>query len=285
MELALGFIIAFVIAITGVGAGTITAPLLILFLHVPIVIGVGTALAYSVVVKAVVVPLQMWRRQVVYRVLGIMLLGGLPGVVLGSLLFHHFAAAGNNAVLYAVLGVIIITTSVWHLYRHFRPFTAAADKPTRRRTIAALMFPIGAEVGFSSSGAGALGTIVLLGLSSLTAAQVVGTDLAFGLCVALAGSSLHFASGNLDTALLTRLVIGGIAGGLAGSLVAPRVPNRQLRLALSICLLALGVQFCYQAVVKQNGPRNLPTQAATAQPKTIVFAKRQTAPTLESTPK
>ena len=100
MELALGFIIAFVIAITGVGAGTITAPLLILFLHVPIVIGVGTALAYSVVVKAVVVPLQMWRRQVAYRVLGIMLLGGLPGVVLGSSLFHHFAAAGNNAVLY-----------------------------------------------------------------------------------------------------------------------------------------------------------------------------------------
>jgi len=266
MELALGFLIAFVIAITGVGAGTITAPLLILFLHVPVVIGVGTALAYSVVVKAVVVPLQMLRRQVVYRVLGIMLLGGLPGVVLGSLLFRHFATTGNNAVLYAVLGVIIITTSGWHLYRHFRPFKISTEKPARSRTIAALMFPIGAEVGFSSSGAGALGTIVLLGLSSLTAAQVVGTDLAFGLCIALAGSSMHIASGNLDSALLTRLILGGIAGGLAGSLVAPRVPNRQLRLALSICLFALGVQFCYQAVVKQNGSRNIPVQATTMQP-------------------
>jgi len=263
MELALGFLIAFVIAITGVGAGTITAPLLILFLHVPVVIGVGTALAYSVVVKAVVVPLQMWRRQVVYRVLGIMLLGGLPGVVLGSLLFRHFAAAGNNAVLYATLGVIIITSSGWHLYRHFHPFKTNFEKPARPRAIAALMFPIGAEVGFSSSGAGALGTIVLLGLSSLTAAQVVGTDLAFGLCVALAGSSLHFTSGQLDTALLTRLVIGGIAGGLAGSVIAPRVPNRQLRLALSICLLALGVQFCYQAVVKQSASKPVAVQAKT----------------------
>jgi uncharacterized membrane protein YfcA len=84
---------------------------------------------------------------------------------------------------------------------------------------------------------------------------VVGTDLAFGLCIALAGSSLHFASGNLDTALLTRLIIGGIAGGLAGSLIAPRVPSRQLRLALSICLFALGVQFCYRAVVKQTASR------------------------------
>jgi uncharacterized membrane protein YfcA len=261
MELALGFLIAFVIAITGVGAGTITAPLLILFLHVPVVISVGTALAYSVVVKAVVVPLQMWRRQVVYRILGIMLLGGLPGVVLGSLLFRHFAAAGNNAVLYGALGLIIITTSTWHLYRYFRPFKARMEKPTRPRTIAALMFPIGAEVGFSSSGAGALGTIVLLGLSSLTAAQVVGTDLAFGLCVAFAGSGLHFAKGNLDTALLTHLVIGGVAGGLAGSLLAPRVPNRQLRLALSICLLALGIRFCYQAVVKQTASRPVIVQA------------------------
>lgn len=261
MELALGFLIAFIIAITGVGAGTITAPLLILFLHVPVVISVGTALAYSVVVKAVIVPLQMLRRQVEYRVVGIMLLGGLPGVLLGSLLFRHFATTGNNAVLYGALGIIIITTSGWHLYRHFLPLETNPAKPTRRRTIAALMFPIGAEVGFSSSGAGALGTIVLLGLSSLTAAQVVGTDLAFGLCVAFAGSSLHFASGNLDTALLTRLIIGGIAGGLAGSLLAPRVPNRQLRLALSICLLALGVQFCYQAVVKQTASRPVTVQA------------------------
>jgi uncharacterized membrane protein YfcA len=271
MELTLGFIIAFVIAITGVGAGTITAPLLILFLHVPVVVSVGTALAYSVVVKAIVVPLQIWRRQVVYRLLGVMLIGGIPGVVAGSLLFRHFAALGDHAILYAVLGAIIVTSSAWHLYRYFRPFAPNTNRPARLRSIAALMFPIGAEVGFSSSGAGALGTLVLLGLSPLTAAQVVGTDLAFGFCVALAGSGIHLASGNLDAALLTRLIIGGIAGGLAGSLVAPRVPNRQLRFALSVCLLALGLQFCYQAIVKQNASRALPVQASRVQAKALAF--------------
>src|ERR1700733_8455391 len=117
MELALGFIIAFVIAITGVGAGTITAPLLILFLHVPVVISVGTALAYSVVVKAIVVPLQMWRRQVNYRLLGMMLIGGIPGVVLGSLLFRHFAALGAHAGLYPGLGAIMEASSSRRLSR------------------------------------------------------------------------------------------------------------------------------------------------------------------------
>src|ERR1700739_4387588 len=121
MDVALGFLIAFVIAITGVGAGTITAPLLILALHVPVAVSVGTALAYSTVVKAVVVPVQIVRRQVDWRVLGIMLLGGLPGVVVGSLLFRRYAAVGNHAVFYAVLGLIIVLSAGWHLYRHFRP--------------------------------------------------------------------------------------------------------------------------------------------------------------------
>ena len=75
MDFVIGFLIAVVIALTGVGAGVITAPLLILFLHVPLEVAVSTALAYSAVVKLIVVPVQVVRRQVNYRVLGFMLLG------------------------------------------------------------------------------------------------------------------------------------------------------------------------------------------------------------------
>ena len=51
MDFVIGFCIAIVIALSGVGAGVITAPLLILFLHVPVDIAVSTALAYSAIVK------------------------------------------------------------------------------------------------------------------------------------------------------------------------------------------------------------------------------------------
>jgi uncharacterized membrane protein YfcA len=247
MEVALGFVIAFVIAITGVGAGTITAPLLILALHVPVAISVGTALAYSTIVKAIVVPVQIVRKQVAWRVLGIMLLGGLPGVIVGCLLFRRYAAVGGHAIFYAVLGLIIVFSAAWHLYRHFRPHAFSGDKPTRRGAIAALMFPIAAEVGFASSGAGAMGTLVLMGLSSLDAAKVVGTDLVFAFCMTLTGTGLHLFGGHFDNGLLIRLVIGGVLGASAGSFVAPRVPSRQLRLALSLCLVLLGLSFCYRA--------------------------------------
>jgi len=253
MEVALGFLIAFIIAITGVGAGTITAPMLILVLHVPVAISVGTALAYSTIVKAVVVPVQIIRKQVAWRVLGIMLLGGLPGVVAGSLLFRRYASVGNHSIFYAVLGLIIVFSATWHLYRHFRPHSFAGERRTRLGWIAALMFPIAAEVGFASSGAGAMGTLVLMGLSSLDAAKVVGTDLAFAFCMTLTGSGIHFASGFFDPALLLRLVIGGVLGAVAGSWVAPNVPSRQLRLALSVCLVVLGLTFCYRAFGQDIG--------------------------------
>ena len=84
LQLLIGFAIAVLIALTGVGAGVVTAPLLILFLHVPVEVAVSTALAYAAVVKLIVVPVQIWRKQVSYRILLWMLLGGIPGVILGS---------------------------------------------------------------------------------------------------------------------------------------------------------------------------------------------------------
>jgi uncharacterized membrane protein YfcA len=262
MNLLIGFVIAVIIALTGVGAGTITAPLLILFLHIPVEVAVSTALAYSAVVKLIVVPVQIWRKQVSYRVLGYMLLGGLPGVVLGSILFAHVVAHGSRSFLYAVLGAIIVFSSGWHVYRHFFPSAqprSTSDQSSlpakRRKWVSLLMFPIGAEVGFSSSGAGALGTVALLGLTTLSASQVVGTDLSFGLGLSIVGTGVHMLSGYYDASLLLQLALGGILGALLGSGVAPRVPNRQLRLALSLWLLLIGFGFCYQASQRSAEPR------------------------------
>jgi uncharacterized protein len=248
MELLLGFVIAVLIALTGVGAGTMTAPLLILFLRVPVSVAVGTALAYSAGVKLLVVPVQMWRGHVVWRTLAVMLLAGIPGVVLGTILFRDAISQNSHRVwLYVVLGTMIAFSSAWHIYRHFRPATVDQNRKPRPAWLATAMLPVGAEVGFSSSGAGALGTIALLSLTHLEATQVVGTDLAFGLCLSLIGGGLHLAAGGFDAGLLVKLIAGGILGAVAGSTLAPRIPVRTMRLALSLWLLTIGIQLCWQA--------------------------------------
>jgi uncharacterized membrane protein YfcA len=247
MAFIIGFGVAVVIALTGVGAGVITAPMLILFLHVPVGVAVTTALAYSAIVKLIVVPVQVLRRQVNYRVLGLMLMGGLPGVVFGSLLFRHISAQGSCSLLYLALGAVILFASGWHILSYFRPIGIARPVRDRSRMISGIMFPIGAEVGLSSSGAGALGTVALLGMTNLTAAQVVGTDLAFGLAITSIGTFLHVLGGHYAQGLLLKMALGGIAGGIFGTSVARKIRNRRLRLVLAFCLALVGLQFCYQA--------------------------------------
>jgi len=248
MELVLGFAIAVLIAITGVGAGSLVAPLLILFLHVPVAAAVGTALAYSAAVKLVAVPMQIWRKQVAWRTLGIILATGIPGVAIGSLVFQRVAHnPSNNVWLYLALGVMIVISSAWHIYRHFHPPAGPQHRSDAPGWLALVMLPIGAEVGFSSSGAGALGTLALLGLTPLDVRRVVGTDLAFGLCLSLIGGTLHLEGAGLDSALLINLIVGGVLGALVGTGLASRIPVRTMRLALSLWLFVMGIQLCWHA--------------------------------------
>jgi hypothetical protein len=104
MEIVLGFLIALAIGVTGVGAGIITAPVLIIFMHVPPAHAVGTALAFGVAVKLLVVPMQLFRKQVNFGVLGYMLAGGLPGVIIGSLILGKLNTPARQGILYAALG-------------------------------------------------------------------------------------------------------------------------------------------------------------------------------------
>jgi uncharacterized membrane protein YfcA len=242
MQYLIGFIIALFIALTGVGAGTITVPVLILFLHVPAPTAVAIGLMFSTAVKLILVAAQIARKQVGWRALGYMLLGGFPGVLLGSLLLRRFVNAGSQNVVNAFLGAILVSTASWQIYSFFRPMQRS-DRHPDRRLLPWLMFPVGAEVGFSSAGAGALGSAALLGLTNLAPAQVIGTDIAFGFLISLAGSGAHWFSHASDPRLLIHLIAGGVLGAIAGSLISGSIPHRPLRFALWLWLLALGGQF------------------------------------------
>ena len=157
MPYLIGFLIALFIALTGVGAGTLTVPVLVLFLGVPASIAVGIGLMFSAAVKLILVPAQIARGNVAWRTLGFMLLGGLPGVLLGSFVLRKLITVGAQSWLNAALGVILVFTACWQIFYSLRPSRQVRGRRDRSRLLALLMFPVGAEVGFSSAGAGALG--------------------------------------------------------------------------------------------------------------------------------
>ncbi len=154
---------------------------------------------------------------------------------------------GSQNLLNALLGAILVTTASWQLFYSFREKRQKEDAQDRSPLLGWLMLPVGAEVGFSSAGAGALGSAALLSLTPLLPAQVVGTDIAFGFIVSLIGSGAHWFSHASNTELLLQLIGGGIAGAITGTMLSTRVPKRPLRFALWIWLLILGGQFLFNS--------------------------------------
>jgi uncharacterized protein len=248
MAILLGFLIAIAIGVTGVGGGILTAPILILFLGVPPVEAVTVSLLFAAAVKLLIAPAYLWRGQVDFRILGKLLIGGLPGVLLGSVILQRLSAARQSGIVSAVLGLTILGAAAVNLYRVWRGTAHAAGKRDGGRWLPFLAFPIGAEVGFSSAGAGALGTIALMSLTTLTAAQVVATDVCFGLVLSLIGGGFHWAYAHSTPAILWPLLAGGMVGGIAGVYLSGLVPPRPLRAVVCLWLMVIGVQLCWKGI-------------------------------------
>jgi uncharacterized membrane protein YfcA len=178
-----------------------------------------------------------------------MLVGGVPGVLAGAFLLHRFVDTGAKQLVNGTLGVVLVFTALWQIIFSFRPTERRADPRDRAHLLPWLMLPVGAEVGFSSAGAGALGSAALLSLTPLAPAQVVGTDIAFGFLTSSIGSGAHWFAGPVDVLLLTHLVAGGVVGAVVGTMMASSVPKRPLRFALWVWLLVIGGIFLYHSGV------------------------------------
>jgi uncharacterized membrane protein YfcA len=244
MEYILGFVIATFIGLTGVGAGTMTTPLLILLLSMPTQQAVGTALIFGAVVKIITTPFYAARRQINWKALGFLLGTGLPGVLIGSILLGGI----KSDWVTVFVGLTIASISLLNLLRFGK-----VTRHDRTPWLAAVGFPIGLEVGFSSAGAGALGALCLMNMTLLTPAAVVGTDLTFGLVLSLVGGSIRAAAGDLSVPILTKLLIGGTVGAITGSLLAQRLPSTKLKFILCCALVVLGGNLAWKGLSTAMG--------------------------------
>ena len=214
METLLGFCIAMVVGLTGAGGGPLAVPLLVLVLGRSASESVGSSLAFVFVTKLFASPLYIFRKSVDWKVLGRMIAGGLPGVLLGSWILLHLSKQKIEPILLPLVGVTIAALALVRLFR-------AKNKPRpvveRRWLIPFATLPIGAEVGFSSAGAGALGGLLLMYQTTLAPATIVGTDLLFGMALSFVGSGIHVIFGQVDQALVFKMLLGGIPGAMLGS--------------------------------------------------------------------
>src|SRR5260370_24567093 len=107
MEIAIGFVIAVLVGLTGVGGGSFTTPMLVLVCGISGAEAVGTALVFSTVIKLVAAPFFLAAKKVHFRYLRLMLLGAVPG-----LLAVTYLLAPMRPRLMPVVVMLIVATLV-----------------------------------------------------------------------------------------------------------------------------------------------------------------------------
>ncbi len=244
MVTLIGFLIGLAVGTTGVGGGVFTAPALVLYLGIPPAEAVGTALLFSTAIKSGAVLLFFRRRQIDWRVLGWMLLGGAPGALAGSVGMKWLQAAVGRGPMSLAVGAIVAVSAGFSLLR----WKSAKSGRDHHRLLPFFSLPIGFEVGFSSAGAGVLGTLVLFSCTTLTPATVVGTDLVFGLLISALGGGSHLAVGSWNQGILLRLTAGGLPGVVLGAIQTGRLPARTLRNIILAWAVLLGLLLIYRSL-------------------------------------
>ncbi len=242
MHILIGFLIALAVGLTGIGGGSFTVPALVLIAGLSAETAVGTAFVFAGVLRLIAAPFYLAGRQIHGRYLWLLSLGAVPGLLLGTYILRILSSNANSPVVVILLGVLLTASSSITFVPRAQNRNFAKKNS---RWLPWLALPIGVEAGFSSAGAGALGTVLLLNYSEMTPPEVVGTDILFGLVLAVIGSAFHWKFGSINGRTLTQLLEGGIPGVIIGCSSARHLPARKLKLVIALIAMFAGLQLVW----------------------------------------
>jgi uncharacterized membrane protein YfcA len=244
-----GFGVGILIGLTGIGGGSLMTPLLILFAGVQPVVAIGTDLAYGAITKT----LGGWRHLRKGTVdLGVskwLAVGSMPGALLGVWAAEHFARGSQDWLLYVIAGVLLVVAlsillRALFLRKAIERERHSVDMTRRARGSAIVIgFVLGAALGLTSVGSGALIGLALILVFRLTPHRVVGTDVFHAAILLWTAGIAHWIGGNVDFGLMGTILLGSLPGVWIGTHLIDHVPADGLRPALGCVLLgsALGV--------------------------------------------
>jgi len=246
-----GFLVGFVVGMTGVGGGSLMTPLLVLVFGVAPATAVGTDLLYAALTKLGGSWAHSRRGTVDWNVVRLLALGSVPTALFSIWLLKTMALDEKHTkdLITSVLSVALVLTALALLLKPYlqklgRKPDGAVYELHAHHLPGATIFTgavLGVLVTISSVGAGALGVVVLLFLyPRAPTAKIVGTDIAHAVPLTLIAGLGHAALGTVDFGLLGSLLIGSLPGIYLGSHLGVKVPDRVLRPVLATMLLLIG---------------------------------------------
>jgi uncharacterized protein len=265
-----GLLIGFLVGLTGMGGGSLLAPIMILFFRIPPVWAVGTDIAYSTVTKAVGSIVHIRQKSVNFKVALWLACGSVPATVLSVSLVQdirkHYGNTVNSLIIHSI-GFTLILVAVLLILKPFimrrldrrreetrKQAVLVGREISEKRTILwekryrpVVTALIGAFVGFlvglTSVGSG---TLIIVSMAflypRLTSRELVGTDVFQAFMLLASGAIAYLNAGTINWTIAGLLLIGSLPGVLLGSRLSKYIPDRYLRPVLATVLAASGLK-------------------------------------------
>lgn len=244
-----GFVVGFLVGLTGVGGGSLMTPILLLFFHIKPAVAVGTDLLFASVTKTAGIFAHGKLGQINWRMVRLLAYGSVPASA-ATIMFLRSVDVHSSTAIDTIkfwLGVAIIMTSVAVILREQLSRLALAGNwiPEKSVPVATILLGVvlGAMVTLTSVGAGALGvTALILLYPKEKITSIVGSDIAHAVPLTLVAGLGHATLGTINYSLLGTLLIGSLPGIYLGSHVSAKIAEHWIRLILAAVLIYVGVK-------------------------------------------
>jgi uncharacterized protein len=277
--LAMGAAVGFVSGMFGIGGGFLMTPLLIF-------VGIAPAVAVASVASHIAASsfsgaISYWRRRAIDPTLAsVLLVGGIIGTALGVSTFTLMRSLGQLDLMIALSYVVLLTgvggamfyeglraslrtrrgvvvpsrRSGSHGWVHGLPLKMRFKRSKIYLSVIPIVV-VGILIGFLGAvmgiGGGFILVPIMIYLLRVPTSTVIGTSMVLTLVTMTFATLLHAITNHLvDAVLALILMIGGVTGAQFGARAGQKIRSEQLRLLLGILILAVGIRFAVELVLR-----------------------------------
>lgn len=277
--LAMGAAVGFVSGMFGIGGGFLMTPLLIF-------VGIAPAVSVASVASHIAASsfsgaLSYWRRRAIDPALATVLLtGGVVGTALGVWTFTLLRNLGQLDLTISLSYVILLTAvgglMFWeglrallrmrrgdsvnlrrsgsHSWVHGLPLKMRFKRSKIYLSVIPVI-AVGLLIGFIGAVMGIGGSFILIPILiywlRIPTSTVIGTSMVLTLVTMVIATLLHAVTNHLvDAVLALILMVGGVTGAQFGARAGQKIRGEHLRLLLGLLILAVGVRFAVELVIR-----------------------------------
>jgi uncharacterized protein len=236
------FVVAVAGGAVGLVLGNLRLPLFVAAASSPAAAG-GANIAVSGIAAATAATSHVRAGRINWRLFGWM----APPSVAGALVGGYLSGRVPETALLLAIAAVLLYSGLDLLFR--RPAPARTREGSRVGAAIVSGAVIGLIGGFVGLILGSLRMPALLRLVGEPPASAVGTNLAVGVCVGVAGLVGHLPSAAPDWRLLLAGGVASVPGALIGARLTGRLSDRALVKAIGAVLLVSGASLAIQALV------------------------------------